>query len=174
MINEGQRPWRASAKAVEGDIVCPDHTTPGPASAGPPQRCLKPEDREYLDLVRRLFLADPADPAIVDAAVAPVRDEPDVPRPAGCPSYGLTQRGHVVKIPRRPGEERNDPVRSVTGPGWPAWFRIRATDPVVESRPGPRRATRRRGDSTPPRPPTEDASGTETPRDGTAALLDVE
>jgi hypothetical protein len=49
------------------------------------QRRLKPEDREYLDLVRRLFLLEPADPAIVDAAVAPVRDEPDVPRPTGRP-----------------------------------------------------------------------------------------
>jgi hypothetical protein len=111
-------------------------------------RRLKPEDRAYLDLVRRLFLAEPADPAIVDRAVAPTRDEPDVPRPAGWPTYGLTRRGSVVGLPRPPGAERKDPVRSVTGPGWPAWFPVRATDPIVETRPGPRRATRRRGRGT--------------------------
>jgi hypothetical protein len=110
------------------------------------RRRLKPEDREYLDLVRRLFLPEPADPAIVDQAVALVRDEPDVSRPTGPPDFGLTQRGHVVEIPRRPGAERNDPVRSVTGPGWLAWFPVGRTDPIVAT-------GRRRGAShnTPPR-----------------------
>jgi hypothetical protein len=130
------------------------------------RRRLKPEDREFLDLVRRMFQAEPADPAIVDAAVAPVRNEPDVPRPTDWPSYGLTRRGHVVEIPRRPCAERNDPVQSVTGLGWPAWFPVGRTDPIVR--------TGRRGRGTPRRPPAEGAPETETPLDGTAALLDVD
>ncbi len=133
------------------------------------RRRLRSEDREYLDLVRRLFLLEPADPAIVDQAYRSVRDEPDVPRPAGRPTYGLTRRGSVVELPRRPGAERNDPVRSVTGPGWPAWFPVRRTDPLVESARGPRRATGRRGDGTP-----QDTPETETPREGTAAFPDVD
>jgi hypothetical protein len=130
------------------------------------RRRLKPEDRDYLDLVRRLFHADPADRAIVDAAVAPVRNELDMPRPTDWPCFGLTRRGHVVEIPRRPSAERSDPVQSVTGLGWPAWFPVGRTDPIVR--------TGRRGRGTPRRPPAEGAQDTETPRDGTAALLDVD
>jgi hypothetical protein len=121
------------------------------------RRRLKAEYQEYVDLVRRLFLLEPANPAIVDAAVAPVRDEPDVPPPTDWPSYGLTRRGHVVEIPRRPSAERSDPVQSVTGPGWPAWYPVGRTDPIME--------TGRRGRGTPLRPP-EDAP--ETERRGTA------
>jgi hypothetical protein len=37
MTIEEQRPWRATAKAVDGDAVTPDSTTPRPDDAGPPE-----------------------------------------------------------------------------------------------------------------------------------------
>jgi hypothetical protein len=45
------------------------------------------------------------------------------PRPAGAPSYGRTRAGSVVELAARtPADEQADPVRLVTGPGWPAWY----------------------------------------------------
>jgi hypothetical protein len=99
------------------------------------ERRLKPEDREYLATVRRLFLAEPAGPSSVDQAVDCrlflVQEEPERERPAGRPTYGLNRRRHVVELPRRASDERGDPVCKVCGPGWPAWFPVAPTDQIT-------------------------------------------
>jgi hypothetical protein len=102
---------------------------------------LRPEDRAYLKTVERLFLTDPVDPTtgprFTDAFDWRAwRDEQErtPKRPAGQPAFGLTQRKHVVELPRRPSADHGDPVHKVTGPGWPDWFPVLKTDLVVRDR----------------------------------------
>jgi hypothetical protein len=59
--------------------------------------------------------------AALDPAPVPGR-EPLPPRPVMPPTFGWTRGGHVVALPRTEAEERRDPVRLVTGEGWPDWY----------------------------------------------------
>jgi hypothetical protein len=72
------------------------------------------------------------------------------PRPAGPPSYGLTVGGHVVELARRtPAAERFDPLKLVTGGGWPTWYPALETD-----RPRPAHPERRPPDAAPDHVPS--------------------
>jgi hypothetical protein len=44
------------------------------------------------------------------------------PRPSTPPTYGFTEGGHVVELPRTDGADRRDPLKLVTGASWPAWY----------------------------------------------------
>ncbi len=51
-------------------------------------------------------------------------------RPKGKPSYGRTRDGHYVELTngRPASEEKHDPVVTVSGEGWPAWFPVQDGD----------------------------------------------
>jgi predicted DNA-binding transcriptional regulator AlpA len=54
MTNEEQRPWRATAKAVEGDTLSPDSTAPSPPPQDPEAAELPPGVRLLADTLEKL------------------------------------------------------------------------------------------------------------------------
>ena len=46
---------------------------------------------------------------------------PRVTQAQGEATHGLTEKGHVVELPRSTSDEKHDPLHLVTGIGWADW-----------------------------------------------------
>jgi hypothetical protein len=65
----------------------------------------------------------------------PEHEPPKPPRPDTPPTHGLTRGGHVVELPRALRGSTADPLKLVTGPHWPCWYRATESDHRYVSNP---------------------------------------
>jgi hypothetical protein len=104
--------WREAESRAFDEVVAETGAPIDPAGAPPEPDSLDPDE------LAAVLVA-------IDAACVPPREGPTLPpRPGAAPTYGLTARGRVIELGRARSdrEERSDPVRRVTGEGWPDWY----------------------------------------------------